>query len=223
MPSNHLILCSPLLLPPSTFPSIRVFSNESILASSDQGTGVSASASVLPMNIQNWFPLGWSGWISCSPRDSQESSPTPQFKSINSWHSAYLGSIPALLIASCEIFRKLLNLSEPQFPHYWGKEKTLTEDRSWRWMGGWESELAEGRGISAKWSENLFLLMWSLGFLFFFWFCGFQDLSSLTRNQTHGPCSRSIESQPLEFLASSLVSWRELGFLGQTPRSELPF
>ena len=64
IPSNHLILCSPLLLPPSTFPSIRVFSNESILASSDQGTGVSASASVLPMNIQNWFPLGLTGLIS---------------------------------------------------------------------------------------------------------------------------------------------------------------
>ena len=45
--------------------------------------GVSASASVLPMNIQDWFPLGWPGWISLSPRGSQESSPTPQFKSIN--------------------------------------------------------------------------------------------------------------------------------------------
>ena len=45
---------------------------------------VSASASVLPMNIQDWFPLGWTSWSPCSPRDSQESSPTPQFKSINS-------------------------------------------------------------------------------------------------------------------------------------------
>ena len=46
--SNHLILCHPLLLPPSIFPSIRVFSNESILR-----IGVSVSASVLPMNIQD--------------------------------------------------------------------------------------------------------------------------------------------------------------------------
>ena len=59
MPSNHLFLCHPLLLP-SIFPSIRVFSYESIL----QSTGVSASASVLPMNIQDWFPSGWTGWIS---------------------------------------------------------------------------------------------------------------------------------------------------------------
>ena len=59
MPSNHLILCHPLLLLPSTFPNIRVFSSESVLC-----IGVSASASVLPMNIQGWFPLGWTGWIS---------------------------------------------------------------------------------------------------------------------------------------------------------------
>ena len=58
MPSNHLIFCRPLLLLPSIFPSIRVFSNESVIASGDQGLGASASASVLPMNIQGWFPLG---------------------------------------------------------------------------------------------------------------------------------------------------------------------
>ena len=60
MPSNHLILCCPLLLSPSIFPSIRVFFNESV----GQSIGVSASESVLPMNIQDWFPLGWTGWIS---------------------------------------------------------------------------------------------------------------------------------------------------------------
>ena len=64
MPSKHLILCCPLLFLPSIFPSIRVFSNESVLASGGQSIGVSASASVLPMNIQDWFPLGLTGWIS---------------------------------------------------------------------------------------------------------------------------------------------------------------
>ena len=65
MPSNHLILCHPLLLPPSIFPRIRVFSNMSqFFASGGQSVGVSASASVLPMNIQDWYPLGWTGWIS---------------------------------------------------------------------------------------------------------------------------------------------------------------
>ena len=65
MPSNHLILCHPLLLPPSVFPSIRrlTFPTSQFFASRGQRIGVSASASVLPMNIQDWFPLGWTGWI----------------------------------------------------------------------------------------------------------------------------------------------------------------
>ena len=67
MPSNHFILCHPLLLLPSIFPIIRVFSNESVLHIRWPSTGVSASASVLPTNVQDWFPLGWTP---CSPRDS---------------------------------------------------------------------------------------------------------------------------------------------------------
>ena len=63
MPSNHLILCHPLLLLPSIFPSIRVFSNESA-ASGGQSIGVLASTSDLPMNTQDWSPLEWTGWIS---------------------------------------------------------------------------------------------------------------------------------------------------------------
>ena len=64
MPSNHIILCRPLLLPPSILPSIRVFSSETILRTGGQSIEVSASASVLSMNIQDRSPLGWTGWIS---------------------------------------------------------------------------------------------------------------------------------------------------------------
>ena len=63
MPSNHLILCHPLL-PPSIFPSIRVFPMSQFFTSGGWSIGVSVSASLLPMNIQDWFPLGWTGWIS---------------------------------------------------------------------------------------------------------------------------------------------------------------
>ena len=63
MPSSHLILCRPLLLLPPIPPSIRVFSNESALCMRWPSTGVSASASVLPVNTQGWSPLGWTGWI----------------------------------------------------------------------------------------------------------------------------------------------------------------
>ena len=65
MPSNHLILCCPLLFMFSIFPSIGVFSNESDTSTSGvQNIGASALASVLPMNIQDWFPLGLTGLIS---------------------------------------------------------------------------------------------------------------------------------------------------------------
>ena len=53
MPSNHLILCHPLLFPPSICPSIRIFSNESVLCIRWPNVGISASALVLPRNIQN--------------------------------------------------------------------------------------------------------------------------------------------------------------------------
>ena len=64
MASNQLIFCHPPFLLPSIFPSIRIFSNESIFASGGQSTGVSASASVLPMSLQDWSPSEWTGWIS---------------------------------------------------------------------------------------------------------------------------------------------------------------
>ena len=63
MPSNHLILCHPLLLLPSIFLSIRVFSSELLLIRWPK-YWVSASKSVLSMNTQDWSPLEWTGWIS---------------------------------------------------------------------------------------------------------------------------------------------------------------
>ena len=85
VPSNHLILCWPLLLPPSVFPSIRVFSNESVLrirwtkywsfsfsiSSSNQYSGLIS------------FRMDWLDLLTVQG-SSQESSPTPQFKSLNS-------------------------------------------------------------------------------------------------------------------------------------------
>ena len=130
MPSNHFILCRPLLLLPSIFPSIRVFSNESFLASggnplqcsclenprdggtwwavisgvaqsqtrlkwlssssssssSSQSIGASASTSVLPMNIQGWFPLGWTSWISLQSKGLSR-----VFSSTTVWKHQFFG------------------------------------------------------------------------------------------------------------------------------------
>ena len=63
MPSNHLILCRPLFLLPSIFPAAGSFPMSQFFASGGQSIGVSASVSVLPMNIRDWFPLGLTGWI----------------------------------------------------------------------------------------------------------------------------------------------------------------
>ena len=62
MPSNHLIFCCPLFLLPSIFPSIRVFSNELVLHI--RWPKYWSFSFSLPMNTQDWFPLGWTGWIS---------------------------------------------------------------------------------------------------------------------------------------------------------------
>ena len=78
MRSNHLILCHPLLLLPSIFCSIRVFSNELLFTSGGQSNGTSASESVLPMNIQGLFPLGLTGLISLQSKGlSRVFSPAP--------------------------------------------------------------------------------------------------------------------------------------------------
>ena len=103
MPSNHLILCRPLLLPPSIFPSIRVFSNELDFGISGQRFGASASTSVLRMSIQDWFPSGRTGCISLLFKESQESSPTPQFKSI---HSSALSLLYGLTVTSIHFYWK---------------------------------------------------------------------------------------------------------------------
>ena len=74
MPSNHVILCRPLLLLPSIFPVSQLFT------SGGQSIGVLASTSVLPMNTQDWSPLGWTGWISLQSKGL--------FKSLIQHHSS---------------------------------------------------------------------------------------------------------------------------------------
>ena len=83
MPSKHLILCRPL----QSFPASESFPMSQFFALG--GQSIRVLVSVLPMHIQDWLPLGWTG-SPCSPRDSQGSSPTPQFKDINSWVLSFL-------------------------------------------------------------------------------------------------------------------------------------
>ena len=74
-----------------SFPTSGYFPMSQLFTSGGQNIGVSASKSVLPVSIQDWFPLGWTGWISLQSKGlSKESSPTPQFKRINSLALSFL-------------------------------------------------------------------------------------------------------------------------------------
>ena len=82
----------PLVSCLQSFPASGSYLMNQLFISGGHSIGVSALASVLPMNNQDWFPLGnqdWLVWSPCCPKDSQEFSPTPQFKSINSLCSAF--------------------------------------------------------------------------------------------------------------------------------------
>ena len=93
MPSNHLIsLSSPS---PPTFNLSQhqgSFQMSPFFASNGQSIGVSVSASVLPMNIQDWVPLEWTGWISLQSKGLLRVFSTPQFKSFNSSMLSFLYS-----------------------------------------------------------------------------------------------------------------------------------
>ena len=77
---------------PQSLPASGSFPMSQLFEWGGQSIGVSGSASVLPMITQDWSPLGGLVEYPCSPRDSQESSPTPQFKSINSLALSFLHS-----------------------------------------------------------------------------------------------------------------------------------
>ena len=90
MPLNYLILCCPLLLLPSIFPRIRVFSNESVLCIRWPKDWSFSSASVFPMIIQDWFPSGWTGWISLLSKGLLR-----VFSSTTVWKHQFFGAQPS--------------------------------------------------------------------------------------------------------------------------------
>ena len=95
MPSNISSSVVPFSSHLQSLPASGSFQMSQFFASGGRSIGVSASTSVLSMNIQDWFPLDGLVWSPCSPRDSKESSPPPQFKSISSLVLSFI-YIPAL-------------------------------------------------------------------------------------------------------------------------------
>ena len=92
MPSNYLILCRPLLLLPSVFPSIRVFSSESVLSIRWPKYWSFIFSINLPMNIQDRFPLGWTGWIPLQSKGLSRVFSNTTVLIINTWALSLLWS-----------------------------------------------------------------------------------------------------------------------------------
>ena len=92
MPSNHLILCHPLLFLPQSFPAPGSFLMSQFFASGGQSIGALASASVLPVNIQDLFPLGWTGWISLQSKGLSSVFSNSTVQNINSSALSFLHS-----------------------------------------------------------------------------------------------------------------------------------
>ena len=89
--SNSCWWCHPTILSSvvpfsrlQSFPASGSFPMSQFFTSGGQRIGVSTLTSVLPMNIQDWFPFRWTGWISLRSKGLSEFSPTPQFKSVSS-------------------------------------------------------------------------------------------------------------------------------------------
>ena len=114
MPSSHLILHRPLLLCPQFFPASGSFQMSQLFTSGGQSIGVSASTSVLPLNIQVCFPLEWTGWISLLSKG---------FLSLLSYHSSKAS------ILQCSAFF-IVQLSHP----YMSTGKTIALTR-WNFVG----------------------------------------------------------------------------------------
>ena len=89
MPSNHLILCRPFSSCLQSFPASGSFPMSQIFTSGSQYIRVSASRSVLPMNIQDLFPLGWTGWISLKSKGLKSLLQNHSSKTSILWCSAF--------------------------------------------------------------------------------------------------------------------------------------
>ena len=95
---------------PQSLPASKSFPMSQFFTWGAQSIGISALASVLPKNTQDWSPLEWTVGSPCSPRDSPESSPTPQFKSISSLVLSLGGLIKLIVLQHRETYLSNLSL-----------------------------------------------------------------------------------------------------------------
>ena len=193
MPSNHLTLCRLFLL--SILPSIRLSSNDQFFASSDQSIGASALASVLPMNIQAWFPLGLTGLIPLQSKGlSRVFSTTTVQKTPILWCSAFFvvqlshpymttGKTTALTIWALvgKVMSLLLNMLSRLVIAFLSRRKCLLN----LWLQSSSAVILEFKEIksitvSIFYPSNCHEMMWPDAMIFVFWMLSFKPTFSLS-------------------------------------------
>ena len=157
MPPNHLTLHWPLCLLPSIFPCIRVFSSESVLHTSGQSIGVSASASVLLMSIHGWFPLRLTGLISLLSKELSK-----VFSSTIIWKHQFFGGLSSLW-SSSHIYTWLLERPWPWLCTFVGKVMSLIFNtlsrfviqnitrNKWQWIHDYSKCISSVHLLSCVW------------------------------------------------------------------------
>ena len=130
MPSNHLILCRPFSSYLQSFPASGSFLVSQFFASGSQSIGASASASIFPMNIQGWFPLGLTGFGFAVQGILKSLPQHHNMKATVLWHSGFfvvfsiargkgakisLGKVNPLLYRVLMFLDRLLHFFEEQF------------------------------------------------------------------------------------------------------------
>ena len=143
MPSNHLILCRPFSSCLQSFPASGSFPVSQLFTSDGQGVGVSASTSALPKNIQDWFPLGWTGWISLQSKRLSRvfSNTTAQkhqffgaqlsfffFEMLEIYYYYLLST--SLILQTFQIIRQQLILPHPSHPKFLIKSSSSKDTHS---------------------------------------------------------------------------------------------
>ena len=171
MSSNQLILCRPLLLPPSIFPSIRIFSNESVLHSRWPKYWNFSLRIIFPVNIQDWFPPRLTGWVFLQPKGlSRVFSNTTVQK--NQFFSAHLRNtllcilhlfpfqhFPPAQPQCCLSFRSLyaVNLMKTDLLHFNMSSLSFVYGVWWRWWCFWCS----GRHFQLSVNVDSLFFLWN--------------------------------------------------------------
>ena len=132
---------------PQPFPALGSFQMSQLFTSGGQSIGVSASTSVLPMNIQDWFPLGWTDWISLQSKGLSSLLQHHSSKALILWHSAFFIVQLSQLIKPITWTTALSNSMK-----LWAMPYRATQDGQWVMVESSDKTWSTKRGMANHFS-----------------------------------------------------------------------